>query len=123
MGGGAAAVAARDVVGPRNRAEAAQRDLEAHLAKANEDRQAAKVEGDTLCRNKERLTTKVKTLEREAAHRARAPGGRAPGPRVVGLAGGPMAGLGGGGNTAGTRFLLAGVQAWHAQAEAAVGQM
>ena len=72
-----------------------------------------------------RLIAKVKTLEREAAHQARSLGGpghldrrrrgrrRALRPR----------GWGGGGNAADTRLLLAGAQAWHAQTEAAAGQM
>ena len=67
----------------------------------------------------------MNTLEREAR---RAKGGRAPGPTAEGEAESPRAERvvgrgGGGGNPAGTRFFLAGVQAWHAQAEAAHGQM
>ena len=105
-------------------AEAAQRDLEARLAKANEDRRAAEVERDALCRDKDRLTTKVKILEREVAQRARAPGGKAPGPTAEGEAQGPTAERGvGAPNATGARFLLAGAQAWPAQAEAAAGQM
>ena len=38
-------------------------------------------------------------------------------PRVTGRGGG------GGGSAAGVRYLLAGAQAWHAQAEACAGQM
>ena len=89
-------------------AEAAQRDLEARLAKANEDRQAAKAERDALRRDKDRLTTKVKMLEREAAPRAKGPGGRAPGSTAEGEAKGPTAETGGGGgNAAAAPFLLA----------------
>ena len=39
---------------------------------------AAEVERDALRRDKERLSTKVKTLEREAAQQARGPGARHP---------------------------------------------
>ena len=78
---------------------------------------------DALCRDKEHLTAKVKTLEQEAAQRARAPGGRAPGRMAQGEAEGPTPERGGAPNAAGTRFFLAGAQAWHAQAEAAAGQM
>ena len=60
-------------------ADAVQRDVDARLAKANEEGQAAEVERDMLHRDKECLTTRVRTLEREAVQRARAKGGRAPG--------------------------------------------
>ena len=62
--GGAAVAAARDVGGPRDRREIAQRDLEARLANANEDHRAAEVERDALRHDKEGLITKVKTLQR-----------------------------------------------------------
>ena len=102
-------------------AEAAQHDWEAHLAKANEDRRAAEAQRDALRRHKERLTTKVKTLERDAAQRAKAPGGRVTRPTAEGEVEGSTTKRGGGGSAAGTRFLLAGAQAWHSQAEAAAG--
>ena len=81
-------------------AETVQRDVEAPVAKANEDKRAAEVERDALRRDKERLTAKVKTLEREAAQRARATGGMAPGPAAEGKAEGPTAERGGGGLSA-----------------------
>ena len=98
--------------------EATVRDMEQRLAEANEEKRAAEVERDALRRDKEHLTAKVKTLEREAQ---RAKGGRALGPTAEGEPEGPTAerAVGGGApNPAGTRFLLAGAQAWHAQAEA-----
>ena len=67
------------------------------LAKANEDRRAAEVERDALCRDKAHLTAKVKTFEWEAAQQARAAGGKAPGSTVEGEAEGPTAEKGGGG--------------------------
>ena len=72
--------------------------------------------------DKDILQAKVNTLEREAR---RAKGGRVPQPTAEGDTESPRAreAGGGGGNPAGTRFLLAGAQAWHAEAEAAHGQM
>ena len=87
----------------------------ASLAKANKHEHAPEVERDPLRHDKVRLSAKVKTLEREAAQRARAPGRRgrwrARRPRR------------GGGGAAGTRFLSAGAQVWHVPAEAALGHM
>ena len=84
------------------------------------------MERDALGSDKECLTAKMKPLERQA-QRAKAPGARAPGPMAEGEAEGPTVRrvVGGGGvpNAAGIRFLLAGAQAWHTQAEAAHGQM
>ena len=82
------------------------------------------MERDALRRDKAHLTAKVKTLEWEAAQQARTAGGNAPGSTAEGAAEGPTAEKGGGApNAAGTRFLLAGAQAWHVQAEAAARQM
>ena len=47
-------------------AEATVKDMEQRLAQAHKDKWAAEVECDSLRRDKERLTAKVKTLEREA---------------------------------------------------------
>ena len=72
------------------------------------------MEPDSLRSDKERRTAKVKTLEQKA-HRAK--GGKAPGPTAEGEAESPMAErvvVGGALNPAGTWFLLAGAQAWHA---------
>ena len=68
------------------------------------------MERDALRRDKERLTFKVKTLERDE-QRAKAPGGRAAGPMAEGEFQGPTAErvvVRGVPNAAGTRFLLAG---------------
>ena len=54
------------------------------------------MELDALHHNKERLTAKVKTLEREVAQRARASAGRAPGPTAQGEAEGATAERAGG---------------------------
>ena len=96
--------------------------MEQCLAKANDEKRAAEVECDAFCRDSEGLT-KVQTLEREAQ---RAKGGRAPRRIVEGELEGPTAEravVGGAPNPTGTRFLLAGEQAWHPQAEAVHGQM
>ena len=88
--------------------------------KATECDLEAEVEADAVPRDKDRLTTKVKTLEREAAQRATAPRRRAPGPMVEEEAGGWTAERGPGApNAACARFLLAVAQAWRAQARAA----
>ena len=94
--------------------------MEQHLAKANEDTQAAEVEPDSLRRDKERLTAKVKILEREVqwANRGRAHGptaikggGREPDSREGG-------GLGGAPNTLAPGSSWPGrMRGWHAQAK------
>ena len=106
-------------------AEAANRNLEARLSRANEDRRDAESRLADVTKERDRLAAKVKTLERDlatsrkaklaaqAAQAGKRPEG-AEAPRVTG---------GGGGSAAGVRYLLAGAQAWHAQAEAFAGQM
>ena len=107
-------------------AEAANRDLEARLSRANEDRRDCESRLADVTKERDRLATKVRTLERDvatlrkakpAAQPAeaveRAEGAKAPAPPADG----------GGGRAAGVRYLLAGAQAWHAQAEACAGQM
>ena len=107
-------------------AEAANRDLEARLSRANEDRRDCESRLADVTKERDRLATKVKTLERDvatlrkakpAAQPAeaveRAEGAEAPAPPVDK----------GGASAAGVRYLLAGAQAWHAQAEACAGQM
>ena len=106
--------------------EASNRDLEAHLSRANEDRRDCESRLADVTKERARLANKVKTLERDVAplHRAkpaaqpaeaveRAEGAEAPAPP----------GDKGGGSAAGVRYLLAGSQARHAQAEACAGQM
>ena len=109
-------------------AEAANRDLEARLSRANEDRRDAESRLADVTKERDRLTTRVKTLERDLATSRKAK----PPPQVAQAGEGPegaepppadRAGGGGGGSAAGVRYLLAGAQAWHAQAEACAGQM
>ena len=108
-------------------AEAANRDVEARLSRANEDRRDAESRLADVTKERDRLATKVKTLERDLAtlRKAKPPAqaalaGEGPegaeAPRVTGRGGW-------GGSAAGVRYLLAGAQAWHAQAEACAGQM
>ena len=61
------------------RAEAAQRDLEARVSKANEDRRAAETELASVCRDKHCLAARVRTLERDLATARKAIGGMPPG--------------------------------------------
>ena len=112
-------------------AEAANRDLEARLSGANDDRRAAETRLAELTKERDRLVTRVKTLEpdlgtaRKAAGAPAKPPGQT-GEGAEGAEGPPVeieGGGGGGGNAAGVRYLLAGAQAWHAQAEACAGQM
>ena len=110
-------------------AEAVNRDLEAHLSRVNEDRQAAESRSADVTKEQDRLVTRVKTLERDLGTTRKAAGAPAKLPAQIGEAAegaeappGERAG-GGGGNAAGVRYLLAGAQAWHAQAESCAGQM
>ena len=111
-------------------AEAANRDLEARLSRANEDRRAAEPRLTDLTRERDRLITRVKTLERDLGTARKAAGAPAKPPAQTGegpegTEGPPVerAGGGGGGNAVVARNLLAGAQAWHAQAEACAGRM
>ena len=107
-------------------AETANRNLEARLSRANEDRRDYESRLADVTKERDLLATKVKTLERDvatlrkakpAAQSAeaveRAEGAKAPAPP----------GDRGGASAAGVRYLQAGAQAWHAQAEACAGQM
>ena len=107
-------------------AEAANRDLEACLSRAKEDRRDCESRLADVTKERDRLATKVKTLQRDVVtvHGAkpapqpaeaveRAEGAEAPAPP----------GDKGGASAAGVRYLLAGAQAWHAQAEVCAGQM
>ena len=79
-----------------------------------------------VTKERDRLATKVKTLERDVATLRRAKPAAQP-PEAVERAEGAEApappGDKGGASAAGVRYLLAGAQAWHAQAEACAGQM
>ena len=98
-------------------AEAANRELEACLSKANEDRRAAKTGVADLTKERDRLAAKVKTLERDSGRARKATGdgqsyqhrqGRGlTVPRAERWRGRG----GGGGNAAGFRYLLASTQA------------
>ena len=106
-------------------AEAANRDLEARLSRANEDRRDSESRLADVTKVRDRLAAKVKTLERDLAKSRKAkPAAQAAQAmeRPEG-AEAPPGDRGGGGSAAGVRYLLAGAQAWHAQAEACAGQM
>ena len=100
-------------------AEAANRDLEARL-RDYESRLA------DVTRERDRLATKVKTLERDVATLRKAKPAAQPAEaveRAEGAEAPAPPGDRGGASAAGVRYLLAGAQAWHAQAEACAGQV
>ena len=108
-------------------AEAANRDLEARLSRANEDRPDAESRLAAVTKERDRLATKVKIVERDlpTARKAKPPAHAAQageGPEGAEAPPGDRAG-GGGGSAAAVRYLLGGAQAWHAQAEACAGRM
>ena len=108
-------------------AEAADRDLQARLSKANEDRRAAKSYLAVVHRDKP-LASRVKILQGDLATARKATGGRPAAQAREGAEGaeGPMAQrAGGGGGTIPPAFanFFSGSQVWHAQAEAAAGQL
>ena len=105
-------------------AEAANRDLEARLSRANEDRRDSESRVADVTKERDRLATKVKTLERDVATLHKAKPAAQPA-EVVERAEGAEAPPGdkGGASAAGVRYLMAIAQAWHAQAEACAGQM
>ena len=123
MGGAAAAAAAGAWEARAINAEAANRDLEARLPRANEDRRAAKSRLADVTKERDRLVARVKTQERDlgTARKAQPPTQAREG--VEGAAASPGDRAVGGPNAAGVRYLLAGAQAWHARAEACTGQM
>ena len=112
--------------------EAANRNPEACLSSPNDDRRTAKTRLADLTKERDRLVTKVKTVERDLGTERKTAGAPAKPPAQTGEgakgAEGPRwrgrrGGGGGGGNAAGVRYLLAGAQALHAQSEAGAGQM
>ena len=93
----------------------------------SEDYQVAVQAGTALGHARNRLATKVKTLERDLARlrKGKPPAQAAQageGPQGAEAPPGDRAG-GGGGSAAGVRYLVAGARAWHAQAKACAGQM
>ena len=105
-------------------AEAANRDLEARLSRANEDRRDSESRLADITKERDRLATKVKTLERDLATLRKAKPAAQPAEAVERPEGAETPpGDRGGASAAGVRYLLAGAQAWHAQAEACAGQM
>ena len=105
-------------------AEAANRDLEAHLSRANEDRRDSESRLADVTKERDRLATKLKTLERDPATLRKAKPAAQPAKTVERPEGAEAPpGDKGGASAAGVRYLLAGAQAWHAQAEACAGQM
>ena len=77
-----------------------------------------------VTKERDRLATKVKTLERELATLRKAKPAAQPAEAVERPEGAEAPpGDKGGASAAGVRYLLAGAQAWHAQAEACAGQM
>ena len=106
-------------------AEAANRDLEARLSRANEDRRDAESQLADVTKERDRLASKVKTLERDVATLRKAKPAAQPADaveRAEGAEAPAPPGDRGGASAAGVRYLLAGAQAWHAQAEACAGQ-
>ena len=107
-------------------AEAANRDLEARLSGANEDRRDSQSRLADVTKERDRLVAKVKTLERDLAPLRKAKPAAQPAEAVErpeGAQACPGDRAGGGGSAAGVRYLAAGTQVWHAQAEACAGQM
>ena len=105
-------------------AEAANRDLEARLSRANEDRRDSESRLADVTKERDRLATKVKTLERDLATLRKAKLAAQPAEAVERFEGAePPPADTGGASAAGVQYLLAGAQAWHAQAEACAGQM
>ena len=108
-------------------AEAANRDLKARLSRANEDRRDCESRLADVTKERDRLASKVKTLERDVATLRKAKPAAQPAEAVERVEGAeapaPLGDRGGGGSPAGVRYLLAGAQAWHAQAKACAGQM
>ena len=102
-------------------AEAAYRDLEARLSRANEDRRDCESRLADVTKERDLLATKVKTLERDVATSRRAKPAAQPAEaveRAEGAEAPAPPGDRGEASAAGVRYLLAGAQAWHAQAEA-----
>ena len=105
-------------------AEAANRDLEARLSRANEDMRDSESRWAVVTKERDRLATMVKTLERDVATLRKAKPAAQPAEAVERAEGAEAPpGDKGGASAAGVRYLLAGAQAWHAQAEACAGQM
>ena len=107
-------------------AEAANRDLEARLSRVHEDRRDCESRLADVTRERDRLPTKVQTLERDVATLRKAKPAAQPAEaveRAEGAEAPAPPGDRGGASAAGVRYLLAGAQAWHAQAEACAGQM
>ena len=106
-------------------AEAANRDLQARVSRANEDRRDAESRLADVTKERDRLATKVKTLERDlgTARKAKPPAQAAQaGEEPEGAEAPWVTGRGGGGGSAaGVRYVLAGAQAWHPKAEACAG--
>ena len=107
-------------------AEAANRDLEARLSRVHEDRRDCESRLADVTKERDRLATKVRTLERDVATLRKAKPAAQPAEaveRAEGAENPAPPGDKGGASAAGVRYLLAGAQAWHAQAEACAGQM
>ena len=110
-------------------ADTTNRDLEARLSRANEDRRAAKSRLADVTKERDRLAARVKTLQRDLGTAHKAAGAPAKplartGEGAEGAEAPPgdrAGGGGGGGSAAGVRYLLVLQQAWHAQAEACAG--
>ena len=107
-------------------AEAANRDLVARLPGANRDRRDFESRLADVTKERDRLATKVKVLERDVATLRKAKPAAQPAEAVeraeVAEAPAPP-GDKGGASAAGVWYLLAGAQPPHAQAEASAGQM
>ena len=104
-------------------AEAANHDLEARLSRANEDRRDSESRLADITKERDRLATKVKNLERNLATLRKARPAAQPAEAVERPEGAraPPDDKGGA-SAARVRYLLAGAQARHAQAEVCAGQ-
>ena len=94
--------------------------------RANEDKRNCESRLAVVTKERDRLATKVKTLERDVATSRRAKPAAQPAEAVERAEGAETPappGDKGGATAAGVRYLLAGAQPWHAQAEACAGQM
>ena len=95
-------------------AEAANRDLEARLSRANADRRDCESRLADVTEERDRLATKVKTLERDVVKLRRAKPAAQPAEaveRAEGAEAPAPPGDKGGASAAGVRYLLAGAQA------------
>ena len=94
------------------------------MSRANEDKRDSESRLADVTKERDRLATKVKTLERDVATLRKAKPAAQPAEAVERAEGAEAPpGDKGGASAAGVWYLLAGARAWHAQAEACASQM